>query len=360
MAKPAVPEYLTRDSEFSDCPPGHRYTLYGAYWEPERDWKRVENVKPETLNGTFRKFPDSTIRLRDAVIERQHEHARQFAERVLTLNTESISPFVTGTGIEHPLENGMAFLNPYGLPYLPGSGIKGVLRKAAEELSADVFGEGSQGWNQVAIEILFGKETGDGDNEHTRGALSFWDVFPRCDSLVADIMNPHYMPYYQEGKTPADCYSPIPIFFLTVPAKTGFTFHVQCEVSRLPGDWPEGHWQTLLRAAFVHAFDWLGFGAKTAVGYGALRRSAKAAEPELAAVEEVIWENARVSYNVSTREMVAETNTQKAVRREAKELFDALGSKRRQDKAKAKELVARVRVRLQNGTAPELLEILPA
>jgi CRISPR-associated protein Cmr6 len=360
MAKPAVPDYLARDSEFSDCPPGHRYTLYGAFWEPERDWKRVENVKPETLNGTFRRFPDSTRRLRDAVLDRQREHARQLGESVLTLDTESISPFVSGTGIEHPLENGMAFLNPYGLPYLPGSGVKGVLRKAAEELRDDLFGEGTQGWDQAAIDRLFGKETEDRNNDHTRGALSFWDVFPRCDSLAADILNPHYSPYYQEGKTPADCYSPKQIcFFLTVPAKTGFTFHVECDVSRLPADWPEGHWQTLLRAAFGHAFDWLGFGAKTAVGYGALRRSAKAAEPELAAVEEEIWENAGVSYNVSTREMIAETTSQRAVRCEAKALFDALGSKRRQDKAKAKELVARVRVRLQNGTA-ELLEILPA
>ncbi len=57
--------------------------------------------------------------------------------------------------------------------------------------------------------------------------------------------------------------------------------------------------------------------------------------------------------------MVAETTTSKAVRREAKASSDALGSKRCQDKAKAKELVARVRVRLQNGTA-ELLEVRPA
>jgi CRISPR-associated protein Cmr6 len=32
----------------------------------------------------------------------------------------------------------------------------------------------------------------------------------------------------------------------------------------------ETHWKTLLEAAFKHAFTWLGFGAKTAVGYGAM------------------------------------------------------------------------------------------
>jgi CRISPR-associated protein Cmr6 len=30
------------------------------------------------------------------------------------------------------------------------------------------------------------------------------------------------------------------------------------------------HWKALLQSAFEHAFQWLGFGAKTAVGYGAM------------------------------------------------------------------------------------------
>jgi len=31
-------------------------------------------------------------------------------------------------------------------------------------------------------------------------------------------------------------------------------------------------WKPLVQAAFMHAFDWLGFGAKTAVGYGAMEQ----------------------------------------------------------------------------------------
>ncbi len=37
----------------------------------------------------------------------------------------------------------------------------------------------------------------------------------------------------------------------------------------------DARWKTLLEAAFKHAFDWLGFGAKTAVGYGAMNRDRK-------------------------------------------------------------------------------------
>jgi CRISPR-associated protein Cmr6 len=358
MANPAVPEYLTRGSDFSDCPPGHRYTLYGSFWEPEQRWERQKNIDPKGLNSTFSRFPDSAVKLRDALLDRQREAARAICHAVLRLEVESVSPFVTGTGIEHPLENGMAFLNPYGLPYLPGSGVKGVLRKAAEELSADVFGEGNQGWDKDAIEALFGRENGDREAEHTRGALSFWDVFPQCEALKIDIMNPHYGDYYQGKTTPHDAGSPKPIFFLTVPAKTGFTFHVQSDPARLPSEWLEDRWKTLLAAAFEHAFTWLGFGAKTAVGYGAMRAPENTRKPETTAVEDTLWENATIAFSVSTREMTAQKDGIKATRQEAKDLFADLGSKSRQEKAKSGKLQGRVKVRKQPDGSWKLLEVL--
>lgn len=52
---------------------------------------------------------------------------------------------------EHLLENGFAFLNPYGLPYLPGSGVKGVLRQAAREVD-------KKSWAVEAIIVLFGQD----------------------------------------------------------------------------------------------------------------------------------------------------------------------------------------------------------
>ncbi|HWO99019.1 MAG TPA: RAMP superfamily CRISPR-associated protein [Methylococcus sp.] len=63
------------------------------------------------------------------------------AEALLKLEATGVAPFTTGLGNEHPLENGFAFLNPYGLPYLPGSGVKGILRQAARELASGTWGE---------------------------------------------------------------------------------------------------------------------------------------------------------------------------------------------------------------------------
>jgi CRISPR-associated protein Cmr6 len=214
-------------------------------------------------------------------------------------------------------------LNPYGLPYLPGSGVKGVLRQAATELASGQWGD-AKGWSTAKsytlmqgkghnrrpvldekgqpvtlslLDVLFGRETEPGDTVHVRGALSFWDVIPQIagDHLLVEIMTPHQSHYYQwrtdcNGELikvpPHDAGQPNPISFLTVPPGSEFTFHVVCDVAHLrrlteekqsgaPDLLAEGetHWKTLLEAAFHHAFTWLGFGAKTAVGYGTMKKS---------------------------------------------------------------------------------------
>ena len=53
-------------------------------------------------------------------------------------------------------------------------------------------------------------------------------------------------------------------------AEARFTFHVECHPARLDTGL-QVQWQPLIEAAFTHAGKWLGFGAKTAVGYGRMR-----------------------------------------------------------------------------------------
>ena len=234
-----------------------------------------------------------------ALAERQAELANHTTD-LLALDAIATAPFTTGLGNEHPLENGFAFLSPYGLPYLPGSSIKGVLRQAARELASGEWGD-SHGWqldtrfvlslkgkpdlSLSMTDVLFGRETGDGDSQHVRGAISFWDAIPQIKGgqLAVDIMTPHQSHYYQPnggGKShasnsPHDSGQPTPISFLSLPPGTGFCFYAQCDLAHLQRLAPElaqdEQWRALLSAAFEHAFTWLGFGAKTAVGYGAMQ-----------------------------------------------------------------------------------------
>jgi CRISPR-associated protein Cmr6 len=359
----AAPAYLGRD--FTDASPGLRFGLLLPIWTDRQDQEAevrkraqarsregqevAEMLSREGMDAAIRHLRQRQSRPIAGVWEKNDFAARDAWDRIkrlsgsdrecmaalarrqavalektpgaLRFDAVAVAPFTTGLGNEHPLENGFAFLNPYGLPYLPGSGVKGVARRAAQEL-ADGMWQNDRGWKGLdkpcyrlelrrgkqtiviplsVLDVLFGLESGSGDTEHVRGALSFWDVIPQIEgnSLMVEIMTPHQSHYYQQRQerksgdstTPHDSGQPNPICFLTVPPGSRFAFHVVCDaahLARLTKDKGDGApdllavadgrplWQTLLTSAFEHAFEWLGFGAKTAVGYGAMQRDPQA------------------------------------------------------------------------------------
>ena len=276
----ALPDYLTRNVSFDDCPPGHRFGLYFNGWEA--DWRKPSNKTPafKTVAGSL---PQHSRDALAALRRRQALLATQLGDTVFSHPARLTAPLATGLGKEHPLENGFAFLNPHGLPYLAGSGVKGVLRRAAEELKSGEWGDAA-GWDQTAIDALFGLETESGDTQatRTRGALAFWDLFFQPPAgkpaLSVEIMTPHHSGYLQDGGTPHANESPNPIPFLAIPAGCECTLHVQFNPALIPAEAAEfrQRWQALLEAAIEHAGDWLGFGAKTSVGYGRLGADPKA------------------------------------------------------------------------------------
>lgn len=360
----AVPKYLGEN--FDHASPGMRFGMYLKLWginlrtqellwkthdidyEVKGAQKQEREIKKETKTSSLnlaKKLNDNDQKILKALFARQCAAFQSLpaSAECLCLDAISTAPFTTGLGNEHPLENGFAFLNPYGLPYLPGSGWKGVLRQAARELAEGEWGD-SQGWTEAPIysiqvgnqtvklspiDALFGLQSDDGDTQHIRGALTFWDVIPQIEgnSLSVDVMTPHQGHYYQKDPkktdsiTPHDSGTPIPISFLTVPAGTRFAFYVQCDHAHLEWLAPDlaenERWKDMLKALFEHAFEWLGFGAKTAVGYGAMeseeqrarkqqavkqrkqeekvRQDAEAMERRLANAQP--WPGARIKFN---------------------------------------------------------------
>lgn len=274
----AVPAYLGND--FSQAAPGHRFGLYYAGWND--DLTATKDKKTEAVKNVCA-LPDHSQKLLAALLARQSAQAEANPGATLVLPYLSTSPFATGLGNEHPLENGFSFLTPYGLPYLPGSGVKGVIRRAAEELESGEWGD-KQGWTKEAIRALFGPGekdfAEDRDTPAQQGALRFWDVLPKPpkNSLAVEIMTPHLSEYYQGNKTPNTSLTPNPIPFLAVPAGSGFTFHVECLPGRIADAEIGTQWKSLVEAAFAHAAEWLGFGAKTAVGYGRMEPDGRAIE----------------------------------------------------------------------------------
>ncbi len=401
MPIPAVPQYLLAVLgernlvNLDKASPALRFGLLLPIWTTPRDQvdeldERSRGRSPEAqrLNDEMRTkgkqqvirervkgghLPDLITRMSQADqgrlkawVQRQTEVVKLLpAHSVLRLEATAIAPFTTGLGNAHPLENGFSFLNPYGLPYLPGSGVKGVLRQAARELASGQWGD-TEGWSEEPsyqvrrrqhgedasmqlsmLDILFGRETAEGEKEHFRGVLCFWDVVPEVvgDCLLLEVMTPHYSDYYQNAASPHDSGQPNPICFLTVPPGSRFVFHVTCNLLRLRTVAPElveaERWKQLTCAAFEHAFRWLGFGAKTAVGYGAMKKVDVTQPVKPVPTEGSLWRGATIRYDPgqrSIRAMLRNQTTAPLTGQAAEQFLAALGEERANQLRKSKTL----------------------
>lgn len=200
-----------------------------------------------------------------------------YASRILTLATSrrglvfdaeiaSLSKFVTGTGIAHPIENGFAWHRTLGTPYLPGSGVKGLTLAYAR----DWHGLGQK--DRALLRRIFGTAPGDTHKGQIKdeetgsqaGTVVFGDAIPlEPPVLTAQILTPHG----SGSGRPEEAGKVIPNGFLAV--KSGkFRFTV------LPNPM-EG---VALDDALAHcrrarewlklALEWTGAGAKTKSNYG--------------------------------------------------------------------------------------------
>jgi CRISPR-associated protein Cmr6 len=379
----ALPAYIASASNaaFIDAAPGHKFLAYfrnfqdhdGRLFDPYKGKARLVSPLPAPgpanraeqaqlkveFDGVLNevcKLPTASTAQVAALRARQQALFVQYGPNSHRISATSTAPFATGLGNEHPIENGFAFLTPYGLPYLAGSGVKGILRRAMQELQSD----GEDGFTLESINALFGPELIAKPEDAQRGALDFWDVFPQPagNKLVVEIMTPHFGGYYQKNETPHDSGAPIPVSFLAVPAKSQFDFHVVCQPMRLPLSL-QTQWRTLLDRAFQHAFEWVGFGAKTSVGYGAMAAtptqavppsasggsastsSANANTPAATASTSQTWPTAKLTLNPSTGEVTASFEGKSTVALKnplASDLRAALGEDRANKLKKNKEL----------------------
>lgn len=374
----AIPAYVPSHTKaaFNDAAPGHKFLGYFRNWQgldaqafaPYKGRARLQGLLPP---GPQRRAANDQLKNEfDAVLNevcelgasskaqiaalrtRQQSLIGQYGASGYRISTVSTAPFATGLGNEHPIENGFAFLTPYGLPYLAGSGVKGILRRAMQELQQD----GEEGFSDVAIDALFGPENISQPEDACRGALDFWDVFPNPagGKLVVEIMTPHFGKYYRGEDAPHESGAPVPVSFLAVPAKSQFDFYVVCQPGRLP-DALQTTWRGLLNRAFGHAFEWVGFGAKTSVGYGAMaalsaapavapnaaHTKAPGASPDSLGQASTLWLAAKLVLNPGTGEIVAAFDGQSTAslkKADADKLRLALDDERANKLKKSKEL----------------------
>jgi CRISPR-associated protein Cmr6 len=220
-------------------------------------------------------------------------HASGRPQRIVTVRAR-------GRVLLHPASNasvtdGSVLLHhTYGVPYLPGSGIKGVarawLRRTADldERAERRRQAGEAAWagmrsdarDPSIVRALCGyipRGAGDeGDNARSQASVvEFYDALwlpepPEGDQastwkgpLALDVVNPHHSEYYTGDADPGDNEEPVPTHRLSVAPGTRFCLVLEgaTEDSKPWVDY-------MADDVLAPALETMGFGAWTSAGYG--------------------------------------------------------------------------------------------
>jgi CRISPR-associated protein Cmr6 len=165
---------------------------------------------------------------------------------------------VLGTGNESVLETAITLHRIYGVPYIPGSALKGLAASLARQHCGDDWIKTSRNYQTV-----FG-------NTAESGCVVFHDAMYVAEEGVSlsrnplkrDVLTPHHREYYMGSAPPADWDDPNPVHFLSA---TG-SYLVVIAASAGGDNWLNAVWQ-ILKYALIE----VGIGAKTSSGYGRLK-----------------------------------------------------------------------------------------
>lgn len=179
----------------------------------------------------------------------------RFSQTAMTLENRLLIG-LTGNAT---LETGCSLSRNYGMPYIPGSSVKGVVRAWANQHLAGHSDE---------LEQLFG--TADSEQLYrVSGLVTFHDAWwipaEGAKPFVLDVVTTHHQDYYNGKKIdgeqvgPSDKDSPIPNHLLAVQGS--FLFVLEGEPAAIE------LCQTIVEKALADN----GIGAKTAAGYGYMK-----------------------------------------------------------------------------------------
>lgn len=249
----------------------------------QNEWLKqaIKHFSLDRKNERARKFQD----LQTAIYRRWEIRTQKATTFELALS----SRLIVGLGDKGSLEIGLTVDQTTGLPYIPGSALKGLTRSytlyfLAEKRGLQLSGEisDSKKLDDFESEILSGKyDKHDAfrfykkifGTQDAAGQAIFHDAVlmgAPGDIYSMDVMTPHFPKWYENqrkkaDKAPHDADSPNPVVFVTVNADCQFAFAVGWR-----GDSnPEAH--QFARELLENALQDFGIGSKTAAGYGTFK-----------------------------------------------------------------------------------------
>lgn len=286
------------------------------------------------------------------------------ARRTITIEAKSrilLHPASSST----VTEGSVLLHHTYGVPYIPGSALKGALRSCLDRSS---IGE-NPAFQELPGEILgdiAAPEAGSSEARSLASLIDFHDALwiPEAppgaagdwSPLALDIVNPHHPKYYTGGaegrRPPSDMDEPIPVHRLSL--RPGTRFLAVAEAPDLQEFTPWLTW--LIDEILVAALAEDGIGAWTSSGYGRLERVGKKPDsksvksspaPQPAATPEE-WQAGHIFYEAGSGELrssLADGRRARASREKTQELLASLSGGLRTAVVKRKrEVVAEVKV----------------
>ncbi|SMF09810.1 type III-B CRISPR module RAMP protein Cmr6 [Desulfovibrio gilichinskyi] len=183
----------------------------------------------------------------------------------LKLEAKTGSRFISGLSYGAAMHVGFSLHHTYGVPYIPGSSVKGAC-KAIAMMEAKESPEEDKTKQLKLINEIYGGDEG------SNGEVIFLDAFPvpltKKNSLLLDldVITPHHTKGNSNEKgygTSPDIEEPVPVEFAVVPEGISFTFAFICQNDENKNieyrKQVAAHWQLACEE---------GFGAKTSSGYG--------------------------------------------------------------------------------------------
>lgn len=254
--------------------------------ETNRGYKESD-PRPTPIQGKWnREEAAKRLQARHDALDRTIRAFTAIGYRDFSVSVCCKTPLITGLGNEHPTEKGFRFDWSLGVPIIPASGVKGVIRLGylVEELNRiKDEGDAEEFWKRASNGLLSSEaQEKFGCGEHSvpkqsarRGKVVFLDALPETlPRLKPEIMNCHYPEYLNRSERgPTEDQSPNPQKFWAVDTmtrengkETPLKFVFRILVDREIADDP--HRLQLLQSAIGAALEDHGFGAKTAIGHG--------------------------------------------------------------------------------------------
>lgn len=238
------------------------------FFNPKKIEEGPKNQKETKLEAFEIKANFGDLFKKDAnqLADRQKAAAEALFSEAGHLIAQKFKPdwrFVTGLGGHSVYETGLTLHHVYGIPYIPASSVKGVLRSW---VIFQKFGnDEKQALGNEVFCRIFGCPNESVLGTAHQGSITFFDALPTTPPKIRpDIMNSHYPKWYGGTGAPVDTDSPNPVFFLTV-VDTIFEFLLGSKNWNLQ---TERFWEKTLSEWLRDALTSHGIGAKTAVGYG--------------------------------------------------------------------------------------------